>query len=110
MGVIQIIDVVETEDDQLAINKARSRGGMFNMAKIGIKEGAVLEFSKDENVTAKVIGIHEIEFEGQVTSLTASALIVIRRLGYTWKRIQGPQYWMYSGETLSERKNRLDAE
>ena len=103
-------DVVETEDDQLAINKARSRGGMFNMAKIGIKEGAVLEFSKDENVTAKVIGIHEIEFEGQVTSLTASALIVIKRLGYTWKRIQGPQYWMYSGETLSERKNRLDAE
>ena len=103
-------DVVETEDDQLAINKARSRGGMFNMAKIGIKEGSFLEFSKDENVTAKIIDAHEIEFEGQATSLTAAALIVIKRLGYTWKRIQGPQYWMYLGKTLFERKNRIDVE
>ena len=75
--------MVETEDDQLTINKARSRGGMYNMAKIIINEGSVLEFSKDENVTASVMDTHEIEFEGQATSLTAVALIVIKRLGYT---------------------------
>ena len=56
---------------------------MLNYVKIGIKEGSVLEFSKDENVTASVMDTHEIEFEGQATSLTAVALIVIKRLGYT---------------------------
>ena len=103
-------DVVETEDDQFAIDKARSRGGMFNIARIGIEEGATLVFAKDEGVTAKVKSAHEIEFEGNITSLTAAALVVIKRLGYTWKQIRGPQYWMYAGETLFERKNRLDGE
>ena len=103
-------DVVETEDDQFAIDKARSRGGMFNIARIGIEEGATLVFAKDEGVTAKVKSAHEIEFEGNTTSLTAAALVIIKRLGYTWKQIQGPQYWMYAGETLFERKNRLDGE
>ena len=73
-------------------------------------EGATLVFTKDESVTAKVKSFHEIEFEGNITSLIAAVLVVIKRLGYTWKKSRDPQYWMYAGETLFERKNRLDGE
>jgi hypothetical protein len=83
---------------------------MFNIARIGIEGGATLVFTKDESVTAKVKSAHEIEFEGNIMSLTAAALVVMKRLGYTWKQIRGPQYWMHAGETLFERKNRLDGE
>jgi hypothetical protein len=103
-------DVVETEDDQFAVDKARSRGGMFNIVRIGIEEGATLVFTKDESLTAKVKSAYEIEFEGNITSLAAAALVVIKRLGYTWRQIRGPQYGMYAGETLFERKNRLGGE
>jgi hypothetical protein len=67
-------------------------------------------FAKDDSVTVKVKSAHEIEFEGNITSLAAAALVVIKRLGYTWRQIRGPQYWMYAGETLFERKNRLGGE
>jgi hypothetical protein len=66
--------------------------------------------AKDDSVTVKVKSAHEIEFEGNITSLIAAALVVIKWLGYTWKQLQGPQYWMYAGETFFERKSRLDGE
>ena len=48
-----------------------------------------------------------IEFEGKRTSLSNAALIAIRRFGYEWKAIQGAMYWVYKGETLLERRDRI---
>jgi hypothetical protein len=52
----------------------------------------------------------KVEFEGEVTSLTASALTLVRRMGYTWTKIAGPAYWEYEGETLAERRLRMEGE
>ena len=49
-----------------------------------------------------------MEFEGKRTSLSNAALIAIRRLGYEWRAIQGALYWVYEGETLLERRDRLE--
>ena len=45
-----------------------------------------------DNSTCKVLDNHEVEFEGERTSLTKSALITIERLGYQWDKIAGSQY------------------
>ena len=34
----------------------------------------------------------------------------INRMGYNWKQIQGTGYWMYSNETLYERRMRIEIE
>ena len=84
--------------------------GMFNMEMIGIKPGSTLVFAKGDNITCKAIDKHQIEFEGKIMNLTKSALIVIGRLGYTWGKIAGPQFWMYEDETLYQRKRRMETE
>jgi hypothetical protein len=101
-------DVVDTVDDQRALDTARVNRSRFNMEMIGIKPGAELVFAKGENITCTVVNKHEVEFEGEAMSLTASALIIIERLGYTWGKIAGPQYWIYENETLYLRKKRLE--
>jgi hypothetical protein len=47
-----------------------------------------------------------IEFNGEVTSLSASAQ---KLLGYPYQ-VQGTIYWIYEGETLDERRRRLESE
>ena len=103
-------DVVEDLDDQRALDAARVSRSMFNMEMVQIASGSILKFSKGDNITCKTVDRHQVEFEGKVMSLTASALIVIKRLGYKWGKIAGPQYWTFEGETLYERKNRMELE
>ena len=104
------VDVTETEDDKRALDSARNTRGMFNMEMVGIQPGSTLTFSKGDKLTCNVLDKHEIEFEGQRMSLTKAALIIIKKLGYQWDHIAGPQYWMYEGETLYQRKKRMESE
>ena len=36
------------------------------------------------------------------------AFITIRRFGYEWRASQGAMYWVYDGETLLERRDRIE--
>jgi hypothetical protein len=103
-------DVVEDAEDQQALNAARQWRAPFNFEMVNIPVGSVLTFSADENVSATVAGARRIEFEGEETSLSASADTALRRLGYNWKSVQGPQYWMFEGETLVERRRRMEGD
>jgi PAS domain-containing protein len=93
-------DFVETQEDQKALNEARAE----IMANIPI--GAEIIFSRDENIKAKVVDNKSIEFNGEVTSLSDSARKI---LGYDYG-VQGTAYWIYEGETLDERRKRLENE
>ena len=74
----------------------------FSMFRIGLKAGDTLTFARGENITAEVVSDSEVNFEGSVLSLTASALIAIKRCGYQWDRISGPVFWMHNGQPLKE--------
>ena len=76
------------------------------MAEVPV--GARLHFSKDDAITALVIDDRRIEFEGQVTSTSTAATKVLQRMGGTLKAARGPLYWTYEGETLVERRMRLE--
>jgi hypothetical protein len=70
--------------------------------------GATLEFSKGDGYTAIVLDDSNIDFRGQVTSLSASAQLIMKELGYTWVATQGPAFWLYEGETLKDRRHAFE--
>ena len=103
-------DFVESQEDQQALNRAKERRAVFNFKTAEIPVGAELSFSRDENIKAKVIDNRNIEFNGEVVSISVAADRALRQLGIQWKSVQGPAYWMYEGETLDERRRRLETE
>tara|TARA_B100000963_G_scaffold306618_1_gene281353 strand:+ start:296 stop:889 length:594 start_codon:yes stop_codon:yes gene_type:complete len=94
-------DVVESESDRVALTKERNRN-RFNFEQAGIEPGEILEFKKDPSITAKVLDKGQIDFRGNRTSLSQSALVIVQEMGYKWNKIAGPQFWMYKGKTLYE--------
>ena len=112
-------DVVEDEEARLALNKARKKRERFNFDMVGIKAGAELQFhyreiSNDgEPFSATVASHNRITFEGEETSLSAAATGIMQRHGITWTdkwSAAGPLYWHYAGESLDERRRRMEDE
>ncbi len=99
-------DFVETQEDQQALNQARTRRAVFNFKMVDIPIGAELVFSRDENIKAKVIDNRSVMFNGEITSLSTSAQKI---LNYDYG-VAGTDYWMYEGETLDERRRRIESE
>ncbi len=102
-------DFVESEEDQKALNQAREKRSAFNFGMVNIPIGAEIAFVNDENIKAKVVklsGKRSIEFNGELTSPSTAAQKI---LGYPYN-VQGTVYWMYQGETLDERRRRLENE
>jgi len=101
-------DFVESEDDQKALDKARTQRERFNFRMVDIPLGAVLNFTRDSNITCTVVDPNRVEFEGEALSLTAAAFKVMRGMGYDWKALSGPAFWEYESETLDERRRRME--
>jgi len=101
-------DYVETEEDQQALNRAKERREMFNFKMVDIPVGAEIVFSRDENIKARVVDNRRIDYNGEVISLSSAADKALRLTGVEWKAVHGPAYWMYKGETLDERRRRLE--
>lgn len=106
-------DVVEDEETQVALNKARKKRERFNFEMVGIERGAELRFqyrdisNGGEPFVAEVVSRNTIRFDDQETSLSAAATSIMQEHGITWPA-QGPLYWRYEGETLDERRRRME--
>jgi len=98
-------DFVESQEDQQALNQARTRRARFNFKMVDIPVGAELVFSRDENIKAKVIDNRNIEFNGEITNLSSAAQEALS-VDYG---VVGTDYWMYEGEMLDERRRRFES-
>jgi hypothetical protein len=101
-------DFVDSQEDQQALNRTRERRSVFNFNMVDIPAGAELIFSRDPNVKATVVDNRNVEFEGEVVSLSVAADRALNQIGIQWKSVRGPAYWMYEGETLDERRGRFE--
>lgn len=97
-------DFVETQEDQQALNEARKRRSTFNFQMVNIPIGSELTFGTNEDIKAKVVDKRAIEYAGEVMSLSEAA----RRALSVEYLVQGPAYWTYEGETLDERRRRME--
>lgn len=100
------MDIVDSPEDQQALDEARQKRSRFNFDMVGIPVGAELYFSRDPTITAQVVGqsgSDTLLYNGSITSLSKSAQEI---LGYA-NGVQGTAYWSFDGETLDERRRRM---
>lgn len=98
------------EDDAQAVKRAKDRRPRFNFKQVELRAGTLLEHTKDPQRTCTVIDNRNVEFDGEILSLSNAALKVFHELGYTWTAVSGPESWLFKGETLDERRRRLQDE
>lgn len=98
------------KEEKEALEKVKARRPRIKLEAIGILPGAVLNFSRDESVTATVLEGGKVNFEGEVMSPSAAALKALHRMGYQTPTASGSDYWMFDGELLDERRRRIEAE
>lgn len=101
-------DIVETADDQKALNEERSRRSGFRFDLIGLMPGAELVSVFDDTVTATVLDNRSVLFRGERSSLNNSALKIAHENGFEWTTIAGPQYWKFDGSTLSDLRRKAE--
>jgi hypothetical protein len=94
-----------TPDEIIANNiYEKKRLSNFTFEQADISYGSLLHFAKDESITCIVYSENTVVFDGHIITLTEAA----RKTGLiTHKEIQGPKYWMYENELLTERRKRI---
>lgn len=102
------VEVAEDQAELDALHREQTRREQFRFSMVDIAPGSVLTFSKDELITATVVDDKRINFQGEITSTSAAATKLLHRIGWTLRAAQGPLYWVYDGETLAERRIRLE--
>lgn len=95
-------DVVESPEEQQALDRERERRAKFRFSQVGITPGSELKSAFDPNQTCIVLDDRAVKFRGERTSLSKSASIIARETGRNWKSVQGPQFWTYEGKSLTE--------
>jgi len=101
-------EVAEDQAELDALHREQTRREQFRFSMVDIAPGSVLTFSKDELITATVVDDKRINFQGEVTSTSAAATKLLHQIGWSLRAVQGPLYWVYEGETLAERRIRLE--
>jgi hypothetical protein len=101
-------EIISTSDDRQAIQATRRRAENANFGMIGISIGSTLVFSKDANRTCTVYDDRKVQMDGEILSVSKSALKVLHELGYNWQTVNGWAYWSYQGKTLDEHFLGLD--
>jgi len=103
-------DLFEEEEDIEAVKRTKNIRSRFNFGMVNVAIGTILTFSKDRDITCKIVDNKSVEFEGDIHSLSSSARVIINRMGYNWSQVQGPVYWMFENESLQERRLRMEHE
>jgi len=101
-------DIAADEEGIDAIEKsAQKRRKTYSLLEAGLNIGDTIYYSNDETITGSVVSKNKILFEGKELSLSASALIALQRDGYTWRTVNGWNFWMFENDTLAERLNNI---
>ena len=100
-------DVVDNEEDQKALDAARSRRANFNFDLVKIPVGSELTFTRDSTIKCEVIDPKQVKYNDTVMSLSAAAKEALASIGISWKAVQGPLFWEYNGKTLDDIRNNI---
>lgn len=95
-----------TQEIKQSLDKSKQSRSAFNFKLTNIPLGSEIYFSRDENIKAIVVDNKNIKINERLTSLSLAATEL---LGYK-HGVQGPAYWMHEGETLDERRKKLEIE
>jgi len=103
---LESVEATPEEQEEEQVVKRRQR---FSFEMLDIPVGAELSFIRDDAITCTVADAdHHVKYSGELTTLSALAS---KLLGWSsTNSVQGPLYFVYDGEVLSDRRNRLESE
>lgn len=93
-----------SKEEEQQVEEVKKRRSAFDFEQYGITVGEEIYFSRDENEKATVLKANKIQWRGEETTTSASGRELMGC------NVSGPVYWMYDGETLDERRRRMDGE
>lgn len=105
------VSLVDDPEERAALEKEKNKKrAPFRFSYAQVPVGGELSFIRDESITAIVADDKKIMFRNESTTLSRAALTVMQELqNVHWTVIAGPTYWLYEGETLSDRRKRIEA-
>ncbi|WP_081759214.1 GIY-YIG nuclease family protein [Thioalkalivibrio sp. HK1] len=102
-------DTVEDKADAETLKRAGSRKSVFRFSMVDIRPGTKLTFSEDKSITCRVVDDRKVEFEGKTTSLHKVTLHILNTYcGRNSYSVRGQNHWLYRGETLTDRRDRME--
>lgn len=101
-------EVFETREDKAEVELAKKRS-RFQFSIIGIQPGTELCLYRQPNIVCTTVDDkNQVEFRGEITSLSDAALQAARELGYSWPAVSGPWEWSYKGKRLDEIRREIE--
>lgn len=84
-------------------NYVSKRSRMFKFSDHGLI-GKTINYIYDKNISVKVIGDREVEYEGKIWKLSPLVRLIETQRGTVNKSgsYQGPKYWVYNGVNIAE--------
>lgn len=101
-------DIVDSKEEQDALNIARKKAERFNFSMIQVPVGSILEYKDDPSVTCIVVDNTKVEFRWGIQSLFWATMIVLHEKWFFWKSVQWWLYRRFEWETLVERRMRYE--
>ena len=106
---IKLGDEIFENSEAKAEVEAAKRREKFQFSMIGIKPGTELQLEKDPTIICKTVDEkNQVEYLGDVTSLSDSAMQALRSLGYEWGSVSGPWEWTYQGKRLDDIRREIE--
>lgn len=97
-------EYLTTEEIKEIENVEKKRLSNFTFEQADIPIGSILYFCRDSEITCTVFSDNTVIYNGQIMSLTEAA----RNTGLIpYYELQGPKFWLYEDETLTNRRKRI---
>jgi hypothetical protein len=109
LSLLNPINITPDEKDYLTteeikdIEKTKKQKN-FTFSEVDIDEGTTLTFARDPNITCTVHSNNTVIYNNEILTLTEAA----RKTNLIpYKELQGPKFWMYENETLTNRRKKF---
>ena len=101
-------DTATDEEGREALERAVRRGVRFNFFEYGIPQGSVLRHAQDQSITCTVVDPHNVDFRGEVVSISKAAGLANLERGGSSTSLAGTNYWLFEDATLASIRARLN--
>ena len=103
-------DIVEDDESRRALTRTNKMRDAFNFSMVSIPPGTILEYIHDSSITCEVLDNKQILFNGSETTLSGATRTLYQEGGSSRIAFAGPRYWCFDGESMSERRRRMEQE
>lgn len=91
---------IDQEKEFDEITEVRQQSRLFSFYRKGLKNGDVITFKDNKEITAKVVGEREVEYGGQIWKLAPLTNKLFQKQGHPGGSFAGANYFKYKGKIL----------